>query len=466
MLELAVLRRCSAAVVILVLLLGRATSVGAAEYAREGERPPNVVLLFTDDQRFDSLHAFGNPVIQTPELDRLSEQGTVFTNAFVTTAICCISRATLITGQYARRNGIVDFGTPLSPEALAETFPLQLRTAGYRTGFIGKWGLGNPLPEEAYDYWRGFPGQGNFFDDSRPGVHLTDLQGDEAVEFIDGCSADRPFCLQVSFKAPHCQDLAGRQFPPAARLESLYADMVMPIAPTANEVAFERLPEFLRNSEARVRWERRFATPEMYQATVKDYFRLITGVDEVVGRIRQRLTERGLAENTVVIFTSDHGFYLGEHGLAGKWFMHEESIRVPLVIYDPRRTAGEHVAQRDEMVLNVDLAPTILELANVRVPEVMQGTSLVPLIEGRDVPWRDRWLYEHHFAHRGIPQSEGVRTERWKYVRYLLDDGDVEQLYDLASDPHEEHDLVPSGAHAAQLSILRGQWHALAEQAK
>ncbi|MBX3415257.1 MAG: sulfatase [Pirellulales bacterium] len=447
--------RCATLLLFIFALTAGLRWTQAAEEGPE-RRPPNIVLLYTDDQRFDSIHALGNPVIETPALDRLVAEGTVFRNSFVTTAICCTSRASLFTGQYARRHGIHDFSTPLVPEALAETFPLQLRAAGYRTGFVGKWGVGNVMPEESYDYWRGFPGQGKFFDDDRPGLHLTDRQGEQALEFLDGCTAEQPFCLQVSFKAPHTEDPAQRQMPPSARYESLYEDSEMPIVPTANEESFARLPKFLQDSEARIRWAKLFDTPEKYQASVRDYFRLITGVDDVVGQVRARLAERGLAENTVIIFTADNGYCLGEHGLSGKWFMYEESIRVPLVIFDPRHAANERVAERDEMALNIDIAPTILELAGVPVPASMQGASLAPLVEGRrDVAWRDRWFYEHLFEHKGLPKSEGVRTERWKYVRFLLPDGRYEQLFDLRMDPREEQDLARDAKHAGRLEELR-----------
>jgi arylsulfatase A-like enzyme len=440
-----------------VLVLLSASSLALAADAAAPKRPPNILLLLTDDHRFDAVHALGNPIVRTLELDRLAEQGTVFTNAFCTTAICAISRASLITGQYARRHGIIAFTTPISAEALAETFPALLRKAGYRTGFVGKWGLGEPMPEDAYDFWRGFPGQGRYFDTESPELHLTDRQGNEAVEFLDGCTAEQPFCLQVSFKAPHCQDGEAWQFPHAARFADLYAEDEIPIPPTANDLAYQKLPEFLRSSEARARWEVRFATPEMYQKSVKDYLRLVTGVDEVVGRIRLRLAELGLADNTVIIFTSDNGYYLGEHGLADKWFMHEESIRVPLVIYDPRRSREQHVPRSQEMALNIDVAPTILALAGVSAPQQMQGVNLTPLVEGQEVRWRNAWFYEHLLEKPGIPKSEGVRTKRWKYVRYLLPEGNYEQLFDLKNDPHEEHDLARDEHQAAQVSAMRHQ---------
>lgn len=445
-----------------ILLCGEA---GAADSAPR----PNILLLVTDDQRFDSLGYVGNPIVQTPHLDRLARQGQVFSHCFCTTSICAISRASLLTGQYERRHGIDNFSKSLSPDAWEKTFPALLRKQGYRIGFVGKWGVGDALPDKEYDFWRGFPGQGRYF---APGdeEHLTDKQRAQALEFLDGCSAERPFCLQVSFKAPHCQDGATweHQFPPARRHVELYADVDIPLPATATEEAFDRLPSFLQTSEARRRWGFRFATPDMHRYTVRNYYRLITGVDEAVGAMLKKLDERGLADNTLIVFTSDNGFYLGEHGLAGKWFMHEESIRLPLFFYDPRRERPAD--ERDpagEFVLNIDLAPTILDIAGLEPPAEMQGRSLRPLVEGEAMPdWRTDFFYEHRFRHETIPVSEGVRTARWKYVRYPEQQPPVEQLFDLESDPREEHDLAGSVEHREQLARLRGRWHELAKTAR
>lgn len=436
--------------------------------ARADDRPPNIVLVLTDDQRFDTLGCMGNAIIRTPHIDRLAAGGTVFENMFCTTSICAINRACLITGQYERRHGIDDFGTPLTDEQFEQTFAGRLRAAGYRTGIVGKWGLGGPLPTDKYDFCTAYSGQGRYYPQGQPpraGTHLTERLGNEALEFLESCTADQPFLLQVYTKAAHCQDGDPWQFQPDVKYNDLYADVEIPLPPTATEQHFRALPGFLQESEARNRWRVRFADAEMYQKTVKDYYRLITGVDDLVGRVVAQLRERGFDENTVVIFTSDNGFYLGEHGLAGKWFMHEESIRLPLVIYDPR-AAGPRRGQRlEDMALTIDLAPTICELAGVDVPSVMQGRSLRPLLNGQPVTWRKDFLYEHRFAHARIPQTEGVRTERWKYVRYTSVTPVYEELFDLAADPHEERNLAGDAQHQEQLAALRERVRELADAA-
>lgn len=448
-------RRGSAlrALLALVVLAAAGGQRQAAAAAPESQQRPNLLLLVTDDQRWDALGAEGNPHIETPHLDRLAARGVRFTESFVTTSICAINRACLLTGQYASRHGIHDFSTPLSPEQLAATFPARLRTDGYRTGFVGKWGLGGPLPESAYDFWRGYAGQGNYFEAGDP-THLTDRLTGAALEFLDGCSPRQPFCLQVSFKAPHVQDGAQRPFQPAVRYESRYADVVLPLPVTADD-DFATLPEFLQSSEGRVRWHNRFATPEMYQQSVKDYYRLMTGVDDAVAAILERLAARGLNERTVVVFTSDNGFFLGEYGLAGKWLMYEESIRVPLVVVDPRLPAERRGTTCDRVVLTIDLAPTLLELAHSAIPTAMQGQSLVPLVCGAEIPWRDGFFYEHRFVHPRIPPSEGYRLGRWKYVRYLHESPPPEQLFDLDSAAGERMNRVDDPQYASVLADLR-----------
>ncbi len=429
----------------------------AADVAR-----PNIIFLLTDDQRFDTLGAMGNPIIQTPNLDRLAAGGVLFRNSFATTSICATSRASYLTGQYARRHGVHDFRTTLSPEAMANTYPMLLRANGYRTAFVGKWGVGGKLPKEDFDYWDGFAGQGRYFypDDL---VHMTQKMEDGAVQFLKTAKADEPFCLAVSFKAAHCQDGDPHPFQPDHRYDDLYSDVTIPTVPKTEPAVFEKLPEWLQASEGRVRWEIRFATPEMYQDSVKDYYRLITGVDRVVGTIVEQLREQDLLDNTVIIYTSDHGFFLGEFGLAGKWLMYEESIRTPLLIYDPRAPQSARGKIRDEMVLNIDIAPTILQLADVKPPATMQGQSLVPLIDGETVPWRDEWFYEHLFPHARIPKSEGVRTARWKYIRYVESDPLREELYDLETDPQELVNLAGDDQHQKTLTDMRQRWARLRE---
>ncbi|MCH8830387.1 MAG: sulfatase, partial [Planctomycetes bacterium] len=402
-------------------------------------------------------------------IDRLAAQGTLFANMFCTTSICPVSRATFLTGQYGRRHGISGFRKGLSSEQFQASFPGLLRRHGYRTGMVGKWGLGGKLPAEQYDVFQGFRGQGRYFPrgmSGRAGVHLTHRIGDQAVQFLDGCTPNKPFLLQVYTKAAHCQDGDPWPFQPDPRYNNLFRQDKIPPPKTATEKHFQALPPFLRTSEARRRWYLRFANRELYQKSVKDYYRLIAGIDDVIGRIVKKLAERNLADNTVIIFTSDNGFYLGEHGLAGKWFMHEESIRLPLVIYDPRLPKAQRGRKVLQMVLNLDIAPTIERLAGVSVPDGVQGKSLVPLMRGTKTDWRKEFLYEHRFKHARIPQTEGVRTEHWKYTRYISVRPVYEELFDLRHDPFEERNLARMPAHAAKLKELRKRCNNLAKNAR
>ncbi|HTN76565.1 MAG TPA: sulfatase [Pirellulaceae bacterium] len=415
----------------------------------------NILVLCTDDQRVDTLGCTGNRQIQTPQIDALAKQGRVFDNSFVTTSICAISRASLFTGQYARRHGIANFAKPLSAEQLALSYPGLLRAAGYRTGFIGKWGVGNVLPKAEFDYWAGFGGQGRYF---TPGndEHLNRTMSRQALAFIEQQTEAQPFCLQVSFKAAHAQDGDKWEFPTEVPLRDLYADITIDKPKTATAEHHAALPEMLRNSESRNRWKPRFSSDEQFQKTTKDYYRLITGVDGVVGDIVKKLQENKLFDHTLIIFTSDNGYYLGDYGLADKWFMHEPSIRVPLVIFDPRLPPSARGQHEQNWALNIDIAPTILAAAGVKVPATMQGVDLLD----SQRPQRREFYYEHPFKHAGIPFVEGVRGERWKYARYeqqlpMKPAVVVEQLFDLASDPLEEHDLAAQAEYQPQLQAAR-----------
>lgn len=428
---------------------------------------PNFLVLLADDLRWNALGYAGNSIIQTPNIDELARTSTRFRESFCNTAICSISRACLLTGQYESRHGIDDFAKPLTSEALAKTFPMILKNVGYRTGFIGKWGVGDhDLPEGQFDDWRGFPGQGNYFEKGGK-VHLTDRMAEQSLEFLRQSPADRPFLLQISFKSPHVQDSNSiRPFPPASRFESLYLDVAIPVPASANEESYNRLPDFLGNSEARVRWQPRFSNPELYQKNVKDYYRLITGMDDAIGRIVEELRAKGELDRTVIVFTSDNGFYLGEHGLTGKWFPHEESIRVPHYIRAPRLPTSDTGRNVDEFALTVDVAPTILELANVPSP-LMDGISLCRFLRGEEAgDWRKDFYYEHHFHHPRIPQSEAVRTRRYKYIRWIEREPVVEQLFDLSTDPLEELDLADDESFAGTLQTLRARWALLRESVR
>ncbi|NIA32014.1 MAG: sulfatase-like hydrolase/transferase [Actinobacteria bacterium] len=435
------------------------SSTGLSCIARKKKAPkPNIIFLLTDDQRWDTMSCMGNKIIKTPNMDALARDGVLFKNAFVTTSICCVSRASIFLGQYARRHHINDFKTDFTAEQLSQTYPMLLKKNGYRIGFIGKYGVGKKIPADRYDFWKGISGQPVYEQKDENGnpKHLTKIMGDQALEFLSDADRNKPFCLSISFKAPHVQDGNPRQFIYDPAFKDYYKDATIPVPETADPKYYEAFPAFFKkNNEGRRRWQIRFSTPEKYQESVKSYYRLITGVDMVVGKIREALAKQKLDKNTVIILLGDNGFYLGEHGLAGKWFGHEESIRVPLIIYDPQLPPQLRGQKRDEMALNIDIAPTILSLAGVQIPQSMQGRDLMALIKGNARNWRHDFLYEHLFKHPAIPKSEGVVGERFKYLRYIDQKPVYEELYDLKNDPHEEKNLAAEKEYAPVLQKMR-----------
>ena len=431
---------------------------------------PNILLILGDDHRWDALGCMGNKIVQTPHLDRLGQEGVIFDNHFCTTPICCASRASIMLSQYAATNGIYDFTTPLSAAQVRETYWYQLKKAGYHIGFVGKFGVGATMPSEEFDYWKGFPGQGKYFPEGPNGPHLTYIMRDQANEFFENAPRDQPFCLSVSFKAPHVQDESPAQYLPSKDTLSLYEDTTIPPFTGAPTSDIRRFPLAIQHSESRHRWGVRFATPELYQASYKGYYRLISGIDNAVGSMRETLARLGYAHNTIIIYSGDHGIFNGEHGLAGKWYGQEESIRMPLIVYDPRYPESIKGTRRSAMTLNIDLHPTIVEMAGLETPATAQGQSVIPLIIDRNVQGRHLWFLEHHFPYGGwIPSSEGIRTERWKYICYTDSAAPFEELYDLQSDPHETRNLVGIAQYARvhdTLSSYRRLWRDSLHNAK
>ncbi|MBL8230220.1 MAG: sulfatase [Bryobacterales bacterium] len=429
---------------------------------RSAQRP-NIVFLLADDQRWDSLGCMSDPFVKSPHIDRMASEGVTFQRNFVTTAICVSSRASIFTGLYSHSHAIWKFTNSFPEDKWSRSYPALLKQAGYRTGFVGKFGIdGGKPPISTFDFWRGFQGQGHYFPKKDGKTHLTTVMGDQAIEFLRGSTQTQPFCLSVSFKAPHVQDEDPKQFLFDPQDAALYRDLQIPMPQTASPDYIRQLPLSVQRSEARRRWAVRFATPELYQESVKGYYRLITGIDRQVGRIREELDQLKLSSNTVIIYTSDNGFYLSEHGLAGKWFMHEESIRTPLIIHDPRLPASRRDARNSAATLNIDVAPTILDFAGITPPPSMQGRSLTPLVQGRSTSWREDFFYEHHFDNGGwIPSTEGVRNSRYKYTVYTDEPSVTEELYDLEVDMHEETNLARDprfSAHLAELRTRRQTW--------
>ena len=435
---------------------------------------PNIVFMFCDDLRYDCLGCNGNDIIQTPNIDALAARGVSFDNVFVTTAICVTSRANLMTGQYAARTGWrfgLMQGKPLSPQQLAITYPGILKESGYQIGYVGKYHLGVP-PENFFDYNAAYQGQGFYLNPELPD-HLTAHMGTQAEEALEQFAGnrDRPFLLTVGFKGPHVQDGEEPPFYPydEQRTGHLYKDVVIPPPPLSDPEFFETQPEFIRSPKNlnRKRWEWRLGTSERFQQSVKGYYRVVSGVDLAVGRVVAKLKSLGLSENTIVLFSSEHGVYLGKRGLAGKWLAHEPSIRIPLIVADPRLASSNGGARRKQMALTIDIAPTLLDIAGVERADRMQGESLVPIVRGESPSsWRTEFFYDHLFRPDLIPSSEAVRTERWKYIRYLDREPLFEELYDLDNDPLEVHNLATSADSQGQLAKMRQKWRVWREKAK
>jgi len=417
----------------------------------KNEKPlPNIIFLLTDDHRYDAMGYTGNPYIFTPNIDRLAGEGVVFTNAFVTTSISCASRASILTGQYASRHGINDFTTDMSSQAVAQTYPLLLKEkAGYRIGFIGKYGVGiKEQPEKKYDYWgcdRVIQPMYENYDSTGKMTHYTDILDGRIKEFIGKFGDDGPFCLSVSFKAPHVQDGDPRQFIYNLRYSEDYRDLDYPRPATADDEYWRMFPSWFRdNNEARNRWKIRFETDSLFRESVRGYYRLIRGVDDVVGNIVEELEEAGIGDNTIIIMTGDNGFFLGEHGLAGKWFAYEESIRIPLFIYNPLEKKKNRGREISDIALNIDIAPTILEYAGIGIPEGMQGKPLQNTWRKDDGSRRKMFFYEHRFEHPGLPKSEALVSLDYKYIHYYEFQDSCREFYDLRTDRGEINNLINS----------------------
>ncbi len=429
---------------------------------------PNIIFLLTDDQRWDTMGCAGNKIIHTPNMDSLAAEGVRFTNAFVTTSICTASRASIFNGTYQRIHRY-NFGTPpLSAEMTDISYPTLLKVAGYRTGLIGKFGVTVETGETArmFDYFEKLvcPYLKNQPDGSAR--HLTNIMGDKTIEFLDTCTATEPFCLSVGFQAPHAEDDNPDQYVWPKQCDHLYRNVTIPTPVNSSAQFFNAQPRFLRESLNRKRWYWRFDTPRKAQEMTKGYYRMISGIDMVIGRIIEELKKRQIYDNTVIMLMGDNGYFLGERGFAGKWLMHEESIRVPLIVFDPRANRKNRGLTNPEFALNVDVAPTILELAKVKIPPKIQGRSLVPLLKGRKTKWRKDFLYEYLWFKDDIPKCEGVRTQRWKYIRYFRQQPLYEELYDLAKDPHETLNLANDRKYQQTLKFLRRRCDHLIDKAK
>lgn len=475
----------------------------ASEAVGLGATPPNIVFIMTDDHAVSALGCYGNKLVRTPVLDRLAAEGVRFDRSFVTNSLCAPSRASVLTSTYSHLNGIR--GNSEAKDAIEHidrslaTYPQLLQQAGYATAIVGKWHLSDePV---GFDYSCVLPGQGLYFDPDFiengkprkiPG-YATDLTTDLALVWLKKQSAGKPFCLVFQHKAPH------RPFLPPPRLAQLYADRELPYPPTfddnyatrklaaeAEDMRFDLslegdykdLPPGLAPA-AKKRW--------LFQRFAKDYYAAIAAVDESVGRVVAYLEQQKLLENTVIVYTTDNGFFVGEHGWYDKRFMYEPSLRVPMIVRAPGGRKGTAV---DAMTLNLDIAPTLLDYAGIAPPASMQGRSLRRLVEGT-VPadWRQSIYYAYYenswaqLAGKGpearsdpsfqfltphrVGPHRGVRTATHKLIEYYSDPGYWE-LFDLGRDPNELNNLYGqpgteriTAELKQELSRLRSQYRDL-----
>lgn len=484
--------------------------VGLAFFASSGNaKAPNILFIFTDDHACQSIGAYGSKINKTPHIDRIAREGAVFVNSFCANSICGPSRACVLTGKHSHKNGFYSNGRgPFDGSQF--TFPQVLQQAGYTTAMIGKWHL-NSDPT-GFDHWEILPGQGSYYNPdfiSKAGKrriegYCTAITTDLAIEWLDGRDKDKPFLLMCQHKAPH------RTWAPDLKYLDRYTDEDVPEPETlfddwssrsetlaGNAMSIDRhfyyhydlkvhqdVP-FATTRETRLKdGEYRRMTPKQkkawdaafvprnnaflenpptgkdlvrwkYQRYIKNYLRCIDSVDESVGRLLAYLDLHELSGDTIVIYSSDQGFYLGEHGWYDKRWMFEESLKMPFVIRWPGKIAPN--SRYEQLIQNIDYAPTFLEAAGLPIPEDVQGESMLPLFGSEQAKWRDG-IYYHYYEHGGehqVPRHEGVRTDRFKLINFYSNDG--LNLFDLEKDPHEMKDVSADPQYAEVLAQMKDQ---------
>jgi arylsulfatase A-like enzyme len=444
--------------VLLTVMYGFNTAY--AQQKTKSEKP-NIIFILTDDQRFDAIGYAGNNFVETPEMDKLAESGTYFNTAIVTTPICAASRASILTGLHERAHNFNFQTGNIRSEYMENSYPTLLKANGYHTGFYGKYGVRYDDLDKQFDEYESYD-RNNRFKDRRgyyyktidnDTVHLTRYTGQQAIDFIDkNASNEKPFCLSLSFSAPHAHDSAEKQYFWQSEMDQMLESTTMPDPELGDDKYFEAQPEIVKKGFNRLRWTWRYDNPEKYQHSVKGYYRMISGVDLEIKKIREKLKAKGLDKNTVIIVMGDNGYFLGERQMAGKWLMYDNSIRVPLIVFDPR--VNKHQDVKD-MVLNIDVPQTIVDLAGVKAPNTWQGKSLLPIVKQEtNTIARDTILIEHIWDFENIAPSEGVRTEEWKYFRYV-NDKSIEELYNLKKDPQEIKNLIGKKKYKAIADQLR-----------
>jgi arylsulfatase A-like enzyme len=456
----------------LALLAGAALALPLSA----AEARPNVLYIMADDHAAHAISAYGSKVNKTPHIDRIAAGGMRFDNCFVTNSICTPSRAAILTGKYSHMNGVPVFNRF---DGRQPTLAKYLQSAGYHTGMVGKWHLGSD--PTGFDDWNILPGQGRYHDpvfltkDGRKTHkgYCTDLITDLSIQFLDGRPKDRPFFLMCHHKAPH------RPWQPDEKHRKQWESVRVPEPPTLDDdyatrsdaarEATMRIDRDLTPTDLKQKPPAGLSAKELkrwkYQRYMRDYLACVAAVDDNVGRLLDYLDKNGLADNTIVIYTSDQGFFLGDHDWFDKRFMYEESLRMPFLVRWPGKVKPGSVS--DGMVLNVDFAPTLLDAAGQKVPADMQGRSFLPLLKGeRPADWRTAMYYRyyHYPMHHKVQPHYGVRTERHKLIYF----NKINQweLFDLRTDPHELKNVYADPAQADTVKRLKAEMYRLKKELK
>ncbi len=464
----------------LAAIAALASAPAAARLASAADAPadkrPNILFIMSDDHAAHAIGSYGSKINQTPNIDRIAKEGMRMDCCLVTNSICSPSRAVIITGKYSHINGVPVFNTF---DGSQPTLPKYLQAAGYHTGMIGKWHLGSD--PTGFDYWNVLPGQGvyhnpAFIENGKRTKHTgycTDLIADFSIEFLKNRPKDKPFFLMSHHKAPH------RPWDPDEKHKQMFADREIPEPSTFNDdyagrsdAAAEATMRIDRNLMPRDVKEKppEGLTAEQlkkwkYQRYMKDYLACVQSVDDNVGRLLDYLDKSGLAENTIVVYTSDQGFFLGDHNWYDKRFMYEESLKMPFLVRWPKRIKPGSVSK--DMVLNVDFAPTLMAAAGLATPADMQGRSFLPVLEGKTpADWRQSMYYRyyHYPMHHRVQPHYGVRTHEYKLIYF--NKLDQWELYDLKKDPEELKNVYSDPAYADQVKKLKAELYRLKKEVK
>ena len=456
----------------------------ASGYSVESAARPNIVVIVVDDLRWDELGVAGHPFLETSNIDQLASEGAQFSNAFHAVPLCSPNRASIMTGQYPSRHGIIDNVARNRMSHRLQTFPQALQREGYKTAFFGKWHMGNdPTPRQGFDEWAAIPGQGRttdpeLYEDGRihevPG-YITDVLTDRAISIIEG-DREQPFFIYIGHKAIHPDaiqlddgsvDLSQpRAYVPAPRHRGRYEEEVLPrranvissLDDLSDKPALRRALTAKHSAEMLEMFGEEELDPYSSEETIRRRAEMMLAVDEGLGRIVAALDAEGILDETFILFTSDNGFFYGEHGLSvERRLPYEESIRTPLIVrYPAVATAGSRL---DALVASVDIAPTVLEIAGVPIGEHIQGRSFVPLLLGSNTDWRESVLIEFYTYENPFPwlldmDYRAIRTKDYKYIHWMQYPDEAE-LYDLVEDPYETQNLIGDSRMSGVVRDLR-----------